>query len=129
MTEPGAVKGDERRENVAAELRRMRQAFDELTQHETDCGRTAEGNEAEDDAASEVKAGQTVTSKERKRLRNRKYGQARHRRTRKALVPVVAAGGVNCVRCGEPIEPGTPWDLGHDDRDPSVQLWPRARKL
>ena len=61
-----------------------------------------------------------MTSKTRKRLRNRKYGQALHRNTRKALVPLVAAGGVNCVRCGEPIEPGTPWDLGHDDRDPSV---------
>ena len=36
VTEPGAVKGDERRGRVAAELRRMRQAFDELTQHETD---------------------------------------------------------------------------------------------
>ena len=36
VTEPGVVKGDERREHVAAELRRMRQAFDELTQHETD---------------------------------------------------------------------------------------------
>ena len=58
-----------------------------------------------------------VTSKTRKRLRNRKYGQALHRNTRKALVPIVAAGGVNCARCGEPIWPEEPWDLGHVDGD------------
>jgi hypothetical protein len=50
----------------------------------------------------------------RKRIRSRAYG-ARHRQLRRALAPLVAAGGVNCARCGEPIEPGTPWDLGHTD--------------
>ncbi len=34
MFEPGAVKGEERRVHVAADLRRMREAFDEVTQHE-----------------------------------------------------------------------------------------------
>ena len=29
--------------------------------------------------------------------------------------PLVAAERVNCARCGEIIEPGTPWDLGHSD--------------
>ena len=65
-----------------------------------------------------------VTSKARKRLRNRKYGQALHRRTRKEFAPLVAAGVVNCARCGELIEPGTPWDLGHDDRDPRFYSGP-----
>ena len=69
-----------------------------------------------------------VTSKQRRRLRHLKYDRASHRLTRKALVPVVAAGGVNCVRCGEPIEPGTPWDLGHDDHDPSVHSGPEHAK-
>ena len=27
--------------------------------------------------------------------------------------PAVEAGGATCRRCGEPIEPGTPWDVGH----------------
>jgi hypothetical protein len=34
--EPGAVKGEEQRDHVAADLRRMREAFDEVTQHEDD---------------------------------------------------------------------------------------------
>ena len=55
----------------------------------------------------------------RTRFRSRMYGPE-HRRLRSALAPLVAAGGMRCVRCGEPIEPGTPWDLGHDDGDPSV---------
>lgn len=27
----------------------------------------------------------------------------------------MAMGGVPCTRCGELIEPGTPWDLGHPE--------------
>ena len=69
-----------------------------------------------------------VTSKQRKRLRSLKYDRASHRLTRKALVPVVASGNAKCVRCGEPIEPGTPWDLGHNDRDPSIHSGPEHAK-
>jgi hypothetical protein len=44
----------------------------------------------------------------------------RHRRLRGRWAPKVAAGIVDCARCGLPILPGQPWDLGHqDDR----RLW------
>jgi hypothetical protein len=43
-----------------------------------------------------------------------RYG-GQHRKLRRLLGPQVAAGGVACARCGEPILPGEPWDLGHVD--------------
>lgn len=42
------------------------------------------------------------------------YGPA-HRRLRRQWEPTVATGTVTCWRCGQPIKPGTPWDLGHTD--------------
>jgi hypothetical protein len=48
--------------------------------------------------------------------RERGYGSV-HRQRRKALEPLVAAGRAACWRCGQPIVPGEPWDLGHDDDD------------
>jgi len=53
----------------------------------------------------------------------RGYG-AEHDRLRAAWKPLVAAGGVDCYRCEEPIEPGTRWDLGHDDVDRSKYSGP-----
>jgi len=52
-------------------------------------------------------------------VHNRSYGSF-HRRLRRRLAMVVISGGVVCVRCGRPIVPGEPWDLGHDDFDRSV---------
>lgn len=43
-----------------------------------------------------------------------KYGH-HHRELRRVMAERVEAGGVRCARCGQPIEPGTPWDLGHAD--------------
>lgn len=40
---------------------------------------------------------------------------AKHKAERKRLAPAVARGDYSCARCGEPIEPGQPWDLGHTD--------------
>lgn len=40
---------------------------------------------------------------------------ALHDRMRKAWAPKVAAGTIRCTRCQQPIDPATPWDLGHTD--------------
>jgi hypothetical protein len=48
-----------------------------------------------------------------------RYGSPEHRRLRAALAPHVAAGLIDCARCGERIKPRERWDLGHDDLDPS----------
>lgn len=49
---------------------------------------------------------------------------ARHDALRAQLKPIVEAGGVICWRCRQPIQPGTPWDLGHDDYDRSITRGP-----
>lgn len=46
----------------------------------------------------------------------RGYG-VQHAAERARWAPLVATGTVACWRCGEPIPPDGPWDLGHlDDR-------------
>jgi hypothetical protein len=42
------------------------------------------------------------------------YG-AQHQAYRRQLAPMVEAGLVRCARCGELIEAGASWDLGHVD--------------
>lgn len=44
----------------------------------------------------------------------RKYG-ALHRRRREIAAVAVAKGEAVCWRCGLPIDPSEPWELGHDD--------------
>jgi hypothetical protein len=46
----------------------------------------------------------------------RGYGAA-HERLRRHWAPIVAAGNVDCWRCGQRINPDDDWDLGHDDHD------------
>lgn len=53
----------------------------------------------------------------------RGYGAA-HQRIRAKWAPKVKAGQVNCWRCGQPIHPNEPWDLGHDDHDRSQYRGP-----
>jgi hypothetical protein len=47
-------------------------------------------------------------------LEARRY-DARHKRLRQILVPIVARGFTTCARCGEVIAPGASWDLDHTD--------------
>jgi len=54
---------------------------------------------------------------------NRVYDH-RHRVLRRRLVPLVAAGGVNCARCGNVIAPGERWHLDHDEEVPGRYLGP-----
>jgi hypothetical protein len=48
----------------------------------------------------------------------RGYGGA-HQELRRRWAAAVAAGIVDCARCGEKIFPGAKWDLGHVDGDRS----------
>jgi hypothetical protein len=48
----------------------------------------------------------------------RRYGRP-HRRVRAKYERMVAAGNAACARCGQPIKAWQPWDLDHDDDDPT----------
>ena len=53
----------------------------------------------------------------------RGYG-SQHQAERQRWLPLVKAGRVNCWRCGERIEPGDEFDLGHDDYDRRITRGP-----
>jgi hypothetical protein len=52
---------------------------------------------------------------------------AAHFRLRARLDRLVKAGEAICARCGKPIAPDEPWDLGHDDLDRSRSSGPEHR--
>ena len=56
----------------------------------------------------------------------RGYG-IRHQQVRAKFSELVLAGGVRCARCGDPIQPGEPWDLGHVDGDRNRYSGPEHR--
>lgn len=51
------------------------------------------------------------------------YGAA-HKARRKRESAQVEAGKAYCWRCTKPIAPGSDWDLGHDDNDPTKYMGP-----
>lgn len=51
-----------------------------------------------------------------------------HQRERARWRPKVEAGLVDCARCTKWIQPGTPWDLGHDDHDRSIYTGPEHER-
>ncbi len=58
---------------------------------------------------------------------SRGYGR-HHKQLRKQWAPQVEAGHIDCARCGAPIRPGTPWDLGHNDHDRTRYSGPEHRR-
>jgi hypothetical protein len=56
----------------------------------------------------------------------RGYG-ARHKKLREQSARTVQAGNATCWRCGQPITPTEPWDLGHDDYDRTQYRGPEHR--
>jgi hypothetical protein len=56
----------------------------------------------------------------------RGYG-TQHQRIRAYWKPLVATGRELCRRCEEPILPGEPWDLGHDDANRQRYRGPEHR--
>jgi hypothetical protein len=56
----------------------------------------------------------------------RGYGKE-HRQLRAQWARVMRDEPVFCARCGLPIEPGEPWDLGHADEDRSRYNGPEHR--
>jgi hypothetical protein len=65
----------------------------------------------------------TRNDKRRGTTSERGYGRE-HVRLRAWWKVKVDRGSVSCARCGLPITPGTPWDLGHDDDDRSRYTGP-----
>ena len=79
-----------------------------------DCGRVGPwGRSGRCDTHRRKRARELDRSPARRRAAD-KYDHA-HRARRRMFAPVVAAGGVECRRCGRPIGPSDRWHLGHDD--------------
>jgi hypothetical protein len=70
--------------------------------------------EAEPGAAVAPTTADAVLDMARRSTTARGYG-SRHQRLRAYWHPLVQAGQVSCARCGNPIKPGEPWHLDHDD--------------
>src|SRR5262245_4219755 len=65
-----------------------------------------------------------VDARRRRLLKNRRHRELygpRHQLRRRNAARRVERGEAVCPRCGKPIVPGTPWDLGHDDLNPEVE--------
>ena len=52
-----------------------------------------------------------------------RYGRE-HTALRRQWAERVEAGVVTCWRCRRIIQPGQPWDLGHDDTNPNAHMGP-----
>lgn len=55
------------------------------------------------------------------------YDTKSYRRVRRYLRALHLAGELICVRCGNPIDPFEPMDVGHVDGDPTTIAGPEHR--
>ena len=67
-----------------------------------------------------------ASTRARAKTHSRGYGH-RHQKLRASWDRRVQAGGILCARCNQPITPGEPWDLGHDDHDRTRYQGPEHR--
>src|SRR5262252_5359398 len=51
-----------------------------------------------------------------------------HNLRRARVAELVLAGGARCARCGDLIQPGEAWDMGHVDGDPHRYSGPEHRR-
>lgn len=58
----------------------------------------------------------------------RGYGTAHQKLRAQVKRELVDPGLAFCWRCGRWINPGLPWDLGHDDEDRSLYRGPEHRR-
>jgi hypothetical protein len=58
----------------------------------------------------------------------RVYDTPAYRQVRRGFKLIHLSGGAICVRCGKPIEPHEPMDIGHVDGDPTTIAGPEHRR-
>jgi hypothetical protein len=87
------------------------------------CGRSFAARHPRARFCSDLCRWSTARPAEVEAARRQRYGPV-HRRLRAIWAGRVEAGGVRCARCRELIVPGSRWDLGHVDADPSRYAGP-----
>lgn len=77
-------------------------------------------------AAARYRERRRNSQRSRPPSREQGYGYE-HKKMRERVARVVESGRAVCWRCGDPIEPTEPWDLGHSDSDRSLYAGPEHR--
>jgi len=90
-----------------------------------DCGEFTIGTRCPDCATPHRRRAQRRQDAQRGTSTQRGYGAA-HQALRASLAPAVAAGEVDCWRCGRVIGPDEAWHLGHAPRPPGGAPPPHA---
>ena len=89
-------------------------------------GQRAHNRECGNKLQALVHAGRASRSNPYDPTEAERYGSD-YQKTRAQWKIKVDRGEVYCARCGKWIQPGTPWDLGHDDADRNTIRGPEHR--